>query len=136
MTKIQLGQFFTTNSDYILQGLERFVKNKKIIDPFAGNQNLFFWAQKNKCKTIIGFDFDENYVDNKKVLLNDSINNPKKYGFVLTNPPYLHKNKADKKTKKNFFSGFYSSFEDLYQISIYSILDSEEGILIVPLNFL
>lgn len=136
MTKSQLGQFFTTNSDYILQGLEKFVKNKKITDPFAGNQDLFSWAKKNKCKKIIGFDCDENYIDNKKVFLNDSINSPKNYNFVLTNPPYLHKNKADRKTKNKFFSGFFSSFEDLYQISIYSILNSEEGILIVPLNFL
>ncbi|MFH0907045.1 MAG: hypothetical protein ABIC36_00485 [bacterium] len=136
MTKAQLGQFFTTNSEYIFQGLEEFVKNKEITDPFAGNQDLFSWAKKNKCKKIIGFDCDKNYTDDKKVFYNDSINNPKKYKFVLTNPPYLHKNKADKKTKDNFFSGIHSSFEDLYQISIYSILDSEEGILIVPLNFL
>ncbi len=136
MIKTQLGQFFTTNSDYILQGLEEFVKNKEITDPFAGNQDLFSWAKKNKCKKIAGFDCDKNYTDGKKVFLNDSINNPKKYKFVLTNPPYLHKNKADKKTKDNFFSGAHFSFEDLYQVSIYSLLDSKEGILIVPLNFL
>jgi len=35
--KKQLGQFFTTNSDYILRGFEKFVKNKEITDPFAGN---------------------------------------------------------------------------------------------------
>jgi len=136
MTKAQLGQFFTTNSDYILQGLEEFVKNKEITDPFAGNQDLFNWAKKNNCKKITGFDFDKKYADDKNVFLNDSINNPKKYKFVLTNPPYLHKNKADRKTKDNFFSSVRSSFEDLYQVSVYSILDSEEGILIVPLNFL
>jgi len=136
MMKNQLGQFFTTNSDYIFQGLESFIKNKEITDPFAGNQDLFLWAKKNNCKKIIGFDCDKNYVDNKKVRYNDSINSPKKYKFVLTNPPYLHKNKADKKTKNKFFSGINSSFEDLYQVSIHSILNSEEGILIVPLNFL
>ena len=136
MIKSQLGQFFTTNSDYILQGLSEFIKNKEITDPFAGNQDLFGWAKKNKCKKIIGFDCDKNYTDDKKVFYDDSINSPKKYRFILTNPPYLHKNKADKKTKNNFFSGIHSSFEDLYQISIYSVLDSEEGILIVPLNFL
>lgn len=133
--KKQLGQFFTTNSDYILQGFEKFVENKKITDPFAGNQDLFIWAKKNNCKKIIGFDCDKNYVDNKKVYYNDSINAPKKYKFILTNPPYLHKNKADKKTKDKFFSGARSFFEDLYQVSIFSILDSEQGILIVPLNF-
>lgn len=134
--KKQLGQFFTTNSDYILSGFEEFVKDKIVIDPFAGGQDLIKWAKDKKCKSIKGFDFDKNYIDNKLVFKNDSINNPQKYNFVCTNPPYLHKNKADNKTKNNFFSGLNSKFEDLYQVSIFSILNSEEGILIVPLNFL
>ena len=134
--KKQFGQFFTTNSDYILQGFEKFVRNKDIIDPFAGNQDLILWAKKNNCKEITGFDCDKKYVDNKKVFINDSINFPKKYKFVCTNPPYLHKNKADKQIKERFFSTVHSNFEDLYQVSIFSMLDCEEGILIVPLNFL
>ena len=134
--KNQLGQFFTTNSDYILQGLEKFVKDKIVYDPFAGGQDLIRWSEVNGCKKVVGFDCDQHYVDNKKVFYNDSINSPQKYQFICTNPPYLHKNKADLKTKKKFFSGFYSTFEDLYQISIFSVLNCQEGILIVPLNFL
>jgi len=134
--KKQFGQFFTTNSDYILRGFEEFVKNKEIIDPFAGNQDLIKWVRKNGCKKAVGFDCDKKYVDDKNVFNNDSINSPQKYKFVCTNPPYLHKNKADQKTKEKFFSGTYSTFEDLYQVSIFSILNCEEGILIVPLNFL
>ncbi len=134
--KKQFGQFFTTNSNYILQGFEEFVKNKEITDPFAGNQDLIKWVRKNGCKKVVGFDCDKNYVDEKNVLYNDSINYSQKYKFVCTNPPYLHKNKADQKTKERFFSGTHSSFEDLYQVSIFSILNSGEGILIVPLNFL
>ena len=134
--KKQFGQFFTTNSDYILQGLEGFLKNKEVIDPFAGNQDLINWSRKNNCKKAVGFDCDKKYVDNRNVFYNDSINLPQKYKFVCTNPPYLHKNKADQKTKERFFSGFRSNFEDLYQVSILSILNCEKGILIVPLNFL
>lgn len=134
--KRDLGQFFTTNSDYILQGLNDFVKDKEITDPFAGNQDLLIWAKSNNCKKIIGFDCDQKYVDERKVFLNDSINHPKSYKFVCTNPPYLHKNKATKETKENFFCGKNSNFEDLYQVSIFSILNCDEGILIVPLNFL
>lgn len=52
--KSQLGQFFTTNADYILYGLESFVRNKVITDPFAGNQDLFVWAIKHRCKKITG----------------------------------------------------------------------------------
>jgi len=134
--KRQFGQFFTTNSDYILQGLEGFVKNKEIIDPFAGNQDLINWSRKNNCREAVGFDCDKKYVDSKNVFSGDSINFPQKYKFVCTNPPYLHKNKAETKIKERFFSGIHSNFEDLYHVSIFSILNCEEGILIVPLNFL
>lgn len=134
--KRELGQFFTTNADYILQGFEEFVKGKNISDPFAGNRELLNWCKNCGAKTAAGFDCDKNYVDSKNVFYNDSINLPQKYDFVCTNPPYLHKNKASVAIKDKFFAGENSIFEDLYQISIKSILDCEEGIIIVPLNFL
>jgi len=134
--KRQLGQFFTKNSNYILQGLGKYIKEKSVIDPFAGNGDLIDWAQKNKAKSTKGYDIDRKYVDNKNIFYNDSINKPLKYKFVLTNPPYLHKNKAAKEIKDKYLAGQNSVFEDLYQVSINSILNSEEGILIVPLNFL
>ncbi len=132
--KKNLGQFFTTNSSYILQGFEEFVANKNIIDPFAGNQDLINWAKQNNCAFCYGFDLDKNLVNNTSVFLNDSINNPKDYQFVCTNPPYLNKNKANKAIKEQFFHK--QNFVDLYQIAINAILSCQEGILIVPLNFL
>jgi len=39
-------------------------------------------------------------------------------------------------TKNKFFSGKNAALEDLYQISIFSTINCEEGIFIVPLNFL
>lgn len=134
--KRNLGQFFTTNSGYILQGFGEFVENKEVSDPFAGNQDLLNWAKNNKCKKIVGFDCDKKYIDKQNVFLNDSINSPKEYKFICTNPPYLHKNKASIEIKEKFFSGKNSNFEDLYQVSIFSILNCDEGIIIVPLNFL
>jgi hypothetical protein len=130
------GQFFTTNSDYILKGFSKYIKGKDAMDPFAGNKDLISWATKNGVKKIKGFDVDPAYIDNKVVFKNDSINCPKRYNFVLTNPPYLHKNKATKDVKEKYFRGLNSRFEDLYQASINAILDSNEGILILPLNFL
>ncbi len=47
-----LGQFFTTNSDYILQGFGKFIKNKEVADPFAGNQDLLNWAKKTNAKKL------------------------------------------------------------------------------------
>lgn len=132
--KQQLGQFFTTNSDYILKGFDKYIKNKEVIDPFAGNGDLIKWAKKHGVKTIKGYDADFKYVDNRKIFLNDSLNRPLRYDFILTNPPYLNINKANKEIKEKYFKNF--EFEDLYQISLFSIMDSDEGIVIVPINFL
>lgn len=134
MNKKQLGQFFTKNSNYILNGLERSVKNKIVVDPFAGGGDLILWAKQNGAKSVNGYDVDKKYVDKKNVFYRDSIKNPQEYKFVLTNPPYLNVNKAVKEIKQNYFRD--SNFEDLYQISLNSIMDSEEGIVIVPINFL
>jgi len=133
-TKKQLGQFFTKNSDYILNGLEKFVKGKDVIDPFAGSGDLIFWAKQQGAKSVIGHDIDKRYIDNRIVFYNDSIKNPLKYNFVLTNPPYLNINKANSEIKKQYFDK--NNLEDLYQISLFSILNSDEGIAIVPINFL
>jgi hypothetical protein len=132
--KKQLGQFFTINSNYILQNLGKYIKDREVVDPFAGNGDLIEWARKKGVRKIKGFDVDQGLVDNKIVFCNDSILNPKRYKFVLTNPPYLNVNKADDSTKKKYFS--ISKLEDLYQISLFSLMDSEEGIIIVPINFL
>jgi len=134
--KKQNGQFFTKNSDYILSGFNYYIKNKKIIDPFAGNGDLIKWAKKYGAKEVIGFDIDSKCINNKNIFLNDSIKKSREYNFILTNPPYLHKNKANKIIKDEYFNGRNNIFEDLYQVSINSILNCDEGIIIVPLNFL
>ena len=134
--KRQKGQFFTKNSDYILQGLEKFIKNKQISDPFAGGSDLISWAKRHGAKQVIGYEIDYKLIDNKVIFANDSINNLRQYEFIITNPPYLHKNKASIDTKEKYFTGKNRHFEDLYQISINAIMNSDEGILIVPLNFL
>ncbi|MBI2041532.1 MAG: hypothetical protein HYT20_00750, partial [Candidatus Nealsonbacteria bacterium] len=132
--KKQLGQFFTQNSDYILNGLEKFIKGKNITDPFAGNGDLISWAKNYGAMKTRGCDIDKKYVNNTDIFYHDSIKYPQQYKFVLTNPPYLNVNKAGQKTKEEYFKK--GGFEDLYQISLFSILDSDEGIIIVPINFL
>lgn len=134
MEKKQLGQFFTKNSDYILQNLEKYIRGKEVIDPFAGSGDLIEWAKKNKAKKISGFDIDKKFTNIGYIFCNDSILNPKRYEFVLTNPPYLNINKASQETKEKYFSKY--QLEDLYQISLASIMNSQEGIIIVPINFL
>ena len=128
--KQKFGQFFTTNANYILNGFESFVYNKNIFDPFCGNKDLLKWALSKGAKSIRGYDIDRDYVDNKISFLNDSIKNPLNYDFVLTNPPYLNKNKIDCDIFKN------TQNTDLYQLSLEKIMNSNEGIVIVPVNFL
>lgn len=133
--KKRLGQFFTTNSSNILKGLEHFVVDKVVADPFAGGGDLLAWAREHRAKKVQGYDVDEQYVDNKTVKFGDSIvAATRHYEFVLTNPPYLNINKADNATKEKYLRN--SGYEDLYQVSLKSILNSEEGIFIVPINFL
>ncbi len=134
LSKQQLGQFFTVNSDYVLQGLEKFVVGKNVTDPFAGSGDLLEWAIQFGAKKVKGFDIDHRLIDDKKIVFGDSLKENRKYDFVLTNPPYLNINKADQKTKESYFRK--SRFEDLYQLSLNSILNSREGIVIVPINFL
>ena len=64
----------------------------------------------------------------------DSLNAPYEYTndfFILMNPPYLAKNKT--KDKSIFLK--YKT-DDLYKASIQSVMKADEGIFIVPINFL
>ena len=54
-----------------------------------------------------------------------------KYDFVLTNPPYLYQNKMEDNSILA-----KSKHTDLYQLALEKIMDSNEGIVIVPINFL
>ena len=128
--KRQFGQFYTKNTGYILQGMDRFIKDKNVTDPFAGAGDLLKWAKANGASRVTGYDIDKAKNDTL-ILYNDSSQTPKKYEFVLTNPPYLYQNKMkDKRLLLN------SKHTDLYQLSLEKIMDSEEGIIIVPVNFL
>lgn len=131
INKKQLGQFFTTNTSHILEGLEQYVFGKDVIDCFAGAGDLLKWAVVNNAKSIRGYDIDDKYIDNKVVFFNNSLENPVKGDFILTNPPYLYQNKL----KDNGILR-YSKHTDLYQLSLEKIMNSNEGIAIVPINFL
>lgn len=133
MNKKKLGQFFTTNVDYILSGFENVVNNKSVLDPFAGNGDLLDWAIKNKALSVIGFDIDKTLFSNK-ISFNDGLKVIPKSDFNLTNPPYLAKNKMTKDQKNEYMN---NSYEDFYLLAISKIIESDpyEGIIIIPINF-
>jgi len=132
MHKNQLGQFYTTNYDYILQNMEIPDNITNIIEPFAGNGDLLKFIHNKKDYTIELYDIDPKY---EATIKRDTLNDPPCYDnkFVLTNPPYLARNKNKNKE-------LYDQYDcnDLYKCFITNLIHSNccGGIIIVPLNFI
>lgn len=130
--KKQLGQFYTTNYDYILNGLYIPSDIDKIIEPFVGNGDLLKFINKTEKKyKIEKYDIEPKIDDaiQQDTLLHSPDYNNK---FIITNPPYLARNKSIDKT---IFDKYNQN--DLYKCFI-SILTSNlclGGIIIIPLNF-
>ena len=132
MDKKQLGQFYTTNQEYILQNMNIPNNIKNIIEPFAGNGDLIKFIEKNKIKyNIECYDIEPL---KKFIIKQDTIKNPPDYNnkFLITNPPYLARNKSD---NKELFDKYNTN--DLYKCVIKELLTNMclGGILIIPLNF-
>ena len=129
MKKI-LGQFYTTNYDYILQNIKIPDNITTIIEPFAGNGDLLNFIEKDKYN-IECFDIDRT---KDFIVKQDTLLNPPSYTnkFILTNPPYLARNKSKNKI---LFDKYNTN--DLYKCFIKQILTNIAlgGILIIPLNF-
>jgi len=131
------GQFNTTNYEYIFHGLT-LPQNKDvlIIEPFAGMGDLVKYAEKAGRK-VISFDIDPKVPGciYKDTLLDTSYLDGGPY-HIITNPPYLAKNKS-----RGEYKAIYDKYDvdDLYKafVKILTISDAVlGGILIIPLNFL
>lgn len=130
--KKKLGQFYTTNQEYILNGFKIPNKIVNIIEPFAGNGDLQNFINKDNKKYKVEY-YD---IKPKKdyIIKKDTLNNPPDYNnkFLITNPPYLARNKSKDKSIFNKYD-----VNDLYKCIIKEILTNKclGGILIIPLNF-
>jgi len=128
-TKKQYGQFYTTNCEYILQNMYIPQNVKDIIEPFAGNGDLLKFAE--------GYDIKCYDIEPKQsyIIQQDTLKNPPdmRDKFVLTNPPYLARNKSEDKYLYNKYKT-----NDLYKCFIEILLTSQctGGIIIIPLNFI
>ena len=103
---------------------------ENILEPFAGNGDLLNFLDKTKYN-IKCYDIDpkQDYIIKQDTLLNPpDISN----SFIITNPPYLARNKSKDKTIFNKYNS-----NDLYKCFIEILISGEclGGILIVPLNF-
>jgi len=129
------GQFYTVNSLYILDGLMPPKKTARcVIEPFAGKGDLLEWLVKNKNKLPVEL-YD---IEPKKegIVKRDTLMDPPKYkdAWILTNPPYLARNKCD---NKELFDKYNTN--DLYKCFINSLTQQEDlcagGIFIIPAGF-
>lgn len=132
MEKQTKGQFYTTNSDYILENIELPPYINKIIEPFAGKGDLIDWIKKqNYAHQLEAFDIDPKRFD---IIKRDTLLDPPNYenAWIITNPPYLARNKCE---NKQIFDLYNTN--DLYKCFINSLVDGKcrGGIIIIPAGF-
>jgi hypothetical protein len=133
-SKKQHGQFYTTNSNYILQGLPLPPPDARcILEPFAGQGDLLDWV-KNKGVSLPIEAYD---IEPKKegIVQRDTLLNPPDTlnAWILTNPPYLARNKSSTKT---LFDKYDTN--DLYKCFLLSLATQNNckgGIVIIPAGF-
>lgn len=124
--KVKYGQFYTKRSQYIIGNLiNDLPKDLTVVEPFCGEGDLLIFENPFEI-----YDIEPKIAT---CTVRDTLLNPPDYTgkLVVTNPPFLAKNKNKDKT-------IYERYDvgDLYKASIKTILKCEGGILIVPLNFL
>ena len=127
LSKKNLGQFYTKNANYIIGNLINDIPcDAYIVDPFCGEWDLLN-AFDNKNKT--GYDIDPK---NEKTIKIDTLLKPPNYDkkWVITNPPYLARNKN---SNKEIYDKY--KLDDYYKIALKTVMDCDGGILILPLNF-
>jgi hypothetical protein len=97
MSKQELGQFYTTNYKYILQNLSIPPNITTIIEPFCGNADLLEFIPDKSKYSLECYDIDPKH---PFIIKQDTLLNPPNYNnkFILTNPPYLARNKSKSKT--------------------------------------
>lgn len=132
-SKKQLGQFYTTNYKKILNGLY-ISQYHEVVEPFVGQGDLLEFINGGEAaRTVEMYDIDPKISGTIK---RDTILEPPDYTnkFVVTNPPYLARNKNSDKTLYDIYNT-----NDLYKCFIKTLLESKPkplgGILIIPLNF-
>lgn len=128
MNKRSLGAFYTKNAEQIFERFSNKIINKDVVDPFCGEGDLLNFAHERGARSIVGFDINK---DVHPDVIMDSLLNPCHIdGIILTNPPYLARNKAK---DKEVFDKW--GVNDLYKASLLMLAEcSKEGAIVVPQN--
>lgn len=127
MADIDRTRHYTTKAEEICSNLIEYIPvDAQLIEPFVGDGDLLPLFPNHNWEL---YDFD----DKGNNIIQDTLKIPPDYKnkWVITNPPYLAKNKANDKSIFNQYNT-----DDLYKATLISILDCAGGILIIPTNFL
>lgn len=127
MSDLQKTIHYTTKAQEICANLVHYIpEDAKLIEPFVGDGDLLSLFPNHLWEK---YDIEEK----QDSIQQDTLMNPPEYSgkWIITNPPYLAKNKA---TNKAVFNKY--NVDDLYKATLISILDCSGGILIIPTNFL
>ena len=127
MADIDRTRHYTTKAEEICSNLISYIpKDAQLIEPFVGDGDLLPLFPNYSWEL---YDYD----DKGNNIIQDTLKNPPSYKgkWVITNPPYLAKNKA---SDKSIFTQYNT--DDLYKATLLSIMECEGGILIIPTNFL
>jgi len=125
-----LGQHYSIKADTLLTGMQRPPAGAIVIEPFAGQGDLLRWLGPGYIN--VSFDLEPKAPG---ILQRNTLLDAPRYAgsYVLTNPPWLAKNKSEDKT---IFDRYGT--DDLYKCFLKSLLREPPmgGIIIIPLNFL
>lgn len=127
MADIDKTRHYTTKAEEICSNLVSYIpKDVQLIEPFVGDGDLLPLFPHHSWEL---YDYD----DKGNNIIQDTLKNPPSYKnkWVITNPPYLAKNKA---SDKSIFIQYNT--DDLYKATLLSIMECDGGILIIPTNFL
>lgn len=125
-----VGQHYTTNYRYILSNMAIPSTVSHVIEPFVGRGDLLKFI--DRPVEVEAYDIDPKIAIGKR---RDVLADPPSYSgkFVLTNPPFLAKNKSK---DKSVFNRYHT--DDLYKCFLKQIIADPVigGIIIIPVNFL
>lgn len=138
-SQCELGSFYTTRKDEIFKDVfedfQQYYNNGLIYEPCCGNGDIINYLNNHNIHNIEDYDIVNNTVKNSKI--QDTILKPLNYDncWIITNPPYLAKNKMTKEMKQKYN---FKDVDDLYEFYILQLVESDclGGILILPSNFL
>lgn len=126
-TDLEKTTHYTTHAELVCKNLiELIPKNAILVEPFVGQGDLVALFPDHIWEI---YDINSTYPG---VIQQDTLLNPPDYSdkWVITNPPFLARNKAQNKILFDRYN-----LDDLYKIALNTVLNADGGLFIIPTNF-